>query len=69
MGFAWAILMPMLIIGAGVRVRFAMAYVGQAEIDARVISGMAIKACPWAFFVGAVGFATSSLTGSLELVT
>jgi ABC-type polysaccharide/polyol phosphate export permease len=69
MGFAWAILMPMLIVGAGALVRFAMAYVGQAEIDARVISGMAIKAFPWAFFVGAVGFATSSLTGSIELVT
>jgi ABC-type polysaccharide/polyol phosphate export permease len=69
MGFAWAILMPMLIIGAGTLVRFAMAYVGQAEIDARVVLGMAIKAFPWAFFVGAVGFATSSLTGSIELVT
>jgi ABC-type polysaccharide/polyol phosphate export permease len=69
MGFAWAILMPMLIIGAGTLVRFAMAYVGQAEIDARVVQGMAVKAFPWAFFVGAVGFATGSLTGSIELVT
>src|SRR6185437_3924624 len=45
MGFAWAILMPALIVAAGTLVRFAM------------------------FFVGAIGFATSSLTGNLPLVS
>lgn len=69
MGFAWAILMPALIVAAGTLVRFAMAYVGGGHVSHDAIAGMAVKALPWAFFVGAIGFATSSLTGNLPLVS
>lgn len=69
MGFAWAILMPTLIVAAGTLVRFAMAYVGGGHVQTAEIAGMAVKALPWAFFVGAIGFATSSLTGNLPLVS
>ncbi len=69
MGFAWAILMPALIVAAGTLVRFAMAYMGGGHVARDVIAGMAVKALPWAFFVGAIGFATSSLTGNLPLVS
>ena len=69
MGFAWAILMPALIVAAGTLVRFAMAYVGGGHVARDAIAGMAVKALPWAFFVGAIGFATSSLTGNLPLVS
>jgi ABC-type polysaccharide/polyol phosphate export permease len=69
MGFAWAILMPALIVLAGVLVRYAMAYVGGSEVNAGEVAGMAVKALPWAFFVGAIGFATVSLTGNAQLVT
>lgn len=69
MGFAWAILMPALIVAAGSLVRFAMAYVGGGTVSREAIAGMAVKALPWAFFVGAIGFATTSLTGNLPLVS
>lgn len=69
MGFAWAILMPALIVGAGTIVRYAMAYVGGGHVQTAEIAGIAVKALPWAFFVGAIGFATSSLTGNLPLVS
>ena len=69
MGFAWAILMPALIVAAGTLVRFAMAYMGGGHVAMQEIAGMAVKALPWAFFVGAIGFATSSLTGNLPLVS
>jgi len=69
MGFAWAILTPTLILGAGILVRSAMAYMGGTSVGASELVGMAVKALPWAFFVGSVGFATSSLTGNMELVT
>jgi ABC-type polysaccharide/polyol phosphate export permease len=69
MGFAWAILMPALIVAAGTLVRFAMAYVGGGTVSHEAIAGMAVKALPWAFFVGAIGFATTSLTGNLPLVS
>jgi ABC-type polysaccharide/polyol phosphate export permease len=69
MGFGWAVLMPLLIVAAGLLIRFAMAHVAHAQVKAPEILGMAVKALPWAFFVGALGFATSSLTGNFELVT
>ena len=69
MGFAWAILMPALIVAAGTLVRAAMAHVGNRELDLREVAGVAVKALPWAFFVGTLGFATNSLTGNMNLVT
>jgi len=69
MGFAWAILMPALIIGAGALVRYAMAYLSGGEIQMTAIAGMAVKALPWAFFVGAIGFATGSLISNRPLLT
>ncbi len=69
MGFAWAVFMPALIVAAGALVRFAMAYVGGGAVARAEIAGMAVKALPWSFFVGAIGFATGSLTGNLPLVS
>lgn len=69
MGFAWAILMPALIVAAGALVRYAMAYLSGSDVEVGAIAGMAVKALPWAFFVGAIGFATSSLVGNLALIT
>jgi lipopolysaccharide transport system permease protein len=68
MGFGWAVLMPALIVISGALVRFAMAFVGGRDVAAPEIAGMAIKAVPWSFFVGALGFATSSLTGNPNLI-
>jgi ABC-type polysaccharide/polyol phosphate export permease len=69
MGLGWAVLMPMLILGAGLLVRFAMAHVAGDRITAPEVLGIAVKAVPWAFFVGALSFATTSLSGNFQLVT
>lgn len=69
MGFGWAIFMPVIIVLAGVLVKFAMAQIAGKEIGAGGIAGMASKSLPWAFFVGSVGFATTSLTTNMFLIT
>ena len=69
MGFGWALLMPMLIVMAGVIVRFAMAQVSGSQLDLRDLGGITVKSVPWAFFVGAVGTATNSLISNITLVT
>ena len=69
LGFAWAILMPMLIVMAGATVRYAMAYIGGRRLGVPDLAGIAIKAVPWSFFVGSMGFATTSLVGQANLVT
>jgi ABC-type polysaccharide/polyol phosphate export permease len=69
MGLAWAVLMPILIIVAGALVRVAMAFVGGRPLVPQEVMGIAMKAVPWSFFVGALGFATNSLTGNANLVT
>lgn len=69
MGFGWAILMPVLIVMAGLIVRVAISYLSGTELDTAVLTGIAVKSLPWAFFVGALGFANSSLVGNANLVT
>lgn len=69
MGFAWALLIPMLIVGAGFLIKYAMAQMAGTELKVGSFAGMAVKAIPWAFFVGAIGFATNSLISNRNLVT
>lgn len=69
MGLAWAVLMPLLIVLSGVLVRYAMAYMGGRQLASEEIAGIAVKAVPWSFFVGALGFATTSLVGNANLMT
>ncbi len=69
MGYAWAILVPMLIVGAGIMVRVAVAYLQGSELAISDATGIAVKSMPWAFFVGAIGFATPSLITNYSLVT
>ena len=69
MGFGWAVLMPVLIVAAGFLVKFAMARMAGTTLRSDDLAGMALKAVPWAFFVGAIGFATTSLTSNINLVT
>ena len=68
MGFAWAILMPILVILAGLVVRLAMSHFSGQPLASRGMAGVAVKALPWAFFVGAVGFASNSLISNQNLV-
>jgi ABC-type polysaccharide/polyol phosphate export permease len=69
MGFGWAVFLPALVVLAGVLVRGAMAYISGRELQTAEIVGVAVKSVPWSFFVGAIGFATNSLTGNQNLVT
>lgn len=69
MGFGWAVLMPMLIVLSGALVRFAMAHVSGRQLAVEELAGIAVKAIPWSFFVGSMGFATTSLVGNANLMT
>lgn len=69
MGFAWAVFLPILIVLSGIIVRFAMSYLSGDSLDSEVIAGLAVKSIPWAFFVGAIQFASGSLIGNINLVT
>ena len=69
MGFLWAILMPSIIIGAGVLVRYAFSSGVGRPFNPTDVASIALKSLPWAFFVSSVRFATSSLTSNGNLVT
>jgi len=69
LGFAWALLLPVTIVLAGLAVRIAIAVASGREMNGHQLAGMAVKSVPWAFFVGCIGAGTSSLTGNITLVT
>ena len=69
MGFAWAVFMPCLIVLSGLIIRYAMAQISGQHLHQVDIANIAIKGVGWAFFVGALGFATASLVGNSNLVT
>jgi homopolymeric O-antigen transport system permease protein len=66
MGFAWAILLPTLTIGAGLILR-VVAFKGSPNPPP--IAGIAIKAWAWAFVVGGLTFGSQSLLSNIQLVT
>lgn len=69
MGFAWAVLMPILVIGSGLVVMVAFATMSGKPVSKVDVLSVAVKSVPWAFFVAAVRFATNSLVMNKELVT
>jgi lipopolysaccharide transport system permease protein len=69
MGFGWALFMPLMIVFSGLVVQLALANFSGKALSSTGLGGMAVKAVPWSFFVGAIGFATSSLVANMSLVT
>ena len=69
MGFAWAVFMPCLIVLSGLIIRYAMAQLSGQHLLPSAIANIAVKGLGWAFFVGALGFATSSLISNANLLT
>ncbi|MFZ0945527.1 MAG: ABC transporter permease [Syntrophobacteraceae bacterium] len=69
MGFGWALFMPMMIVAAGLLIKMVMAQMSGGRLEAAGAGSMMVKALPWSFFVGAVGFATNSLTSNAGLVS
>jgi lipopolysaccharide transport system permease protein len=69
LGFAWALLIPAAVVFAGLAVRVALATAAGRHLDAGQLGGMAVKAVPWAFFVGCLNAGTASLVANVSLVT
>jgi lipopolysaccharide transport system permease protein len=69
MGFFWAILMPTIIVAAGLVVRFAFSMNSHQSLSLASIASVSLKSLPWAFFVSATKFATNSLVTNSNLVT
>ena len=69
MGFLWAILMPILIVMAGIVVRYAYALSSGKSLQTADILSVAVKAIPWAFVVSSIRFGCYSLIGNYNLVT
>jgi len=69
MGFFWAILMPLVIVSAGVIVRYAFARLSGTPLRADDLALVTVKAVPWAFVVSAIRFASNSLIANTNLVT
>lgn len=68
MGFAWAILMPATVVLAGLVVRYVMARLSGQPLGSGM-SAVVVKSVPWTFFVGAIGFSTSSLLSNKNLLS
>jgi ABC-type polysaccharide/polyol phosphate export permease len=69
MGFLWAILLPIVIVLAGILVRYAFATTSGTVLSADDIASVTVKAVPWAFFVTSIRFAANSLIANASLVT
>lgn len=69
MGLLWAILIPTIVVFAGVIVRLGIAISSGQSLPNKEIGGIMVKALPWSFFVGSIGFAANSLLGNMNLVT
>ncbi len=69
MGFLWAILMPLLIVAAGLLVKLGLSRVSGEPLELSSVLSVAVKALPWSFFIASIRFATVSLTNNIHLVT
>src|SRR5439155_21818197 len=69
MGLRWAVLVPLVIVCAGVVVRYAFSRVSGTPLLLSDLTSVTVKAAPWAFFVAALLFGTNSLVSDSTLVT
>jgi homopolymeric O-antigen transport system permease protein len=69
MGLLWAILMPSLVVLAGVLVRYGYSLAIHRPLLAEDVASVAVKALPWAFVVSSLRFASASLISNATLVT
>jgi ABC-type polysaccharide/polyol phosphate export permease len=68
MGLLWAVLMPAIIVTAGVVVKYAFATLSGTTLRKEDIVGVAVRSVPWAFVVASIRFATNSLIVNANLV-
>jgi len=69
MGMMWAVLMPTVIVSAGVVVRYGYSVVSHTPLAVADVASISVRAVPWAFFVSSIRFATNSLISNSNLVT
>jgi ABC-type polysaccharide/polyol phosphate export permease len=69
LGLCWALLMPAVIVLAGIIVKLAMAKVSGTTLQSADLARVSVKAVPWAFFVASLRFGTNCLVGNANLVT
>jgi lipopolysaccharide transport system permease protein len=69
MGLLWAILMPSLVVGAGVLVRFGGAKYTGIALKFDDIASVMVRAVSWSFFIAGIRFGTNSLISNSTLVT
>ena len=69
MGFMWAVLMPVLIVMAGVVVRYAYALASRQPLQTADIVSVMVKSVPWAFLISSIRFGCNSLILNTNLVT
>jgi ABC-type polysaccharide/polyol phosphate export permease len=69
MGLLWAVLMPALIVSAGVVVRYGYAFASGKPLNVGDVASVAVKSVPWAFLVSSIRFACNSLVTNQNLVT
>lgn len=68
MGFAWALLMPVLIVGAGLIFRIVISNLSGTESQTSSIASLLVKALPWSFFSVALSMATQSILAYANLI-
>ncbi|MEO7360482.1 MAG: hypothetical protein ABI120_09130 [Gemmatimonadaceae bacterium] len=68
MGFAWALLMPVLIVGAGLIFRIVISNMSGTASQSSGVGSLLIKALPWSFFSVALSTATQSILAYANLI-
>ena len=69
MGFLWALLIPLVIVSAGVFLRAGMSILTGKPLALEDVASVSVKAVPWAFIVSGIRFGTGSLVANATLVT
>ena len=67
-GFAWALLMPMLIVLSGLMFKLVISSLSGRPIEDNGIASLAVKSLPWAFFSGAISLSTQSIISYSGLI-
>jgi lipopolysaccharide transport system permease protein len=69
MGIMWAIFVPLIVVSAGILVKYGMSLLSNKPLVLNDIACVSVKSLPWAFFVSSIRFSTNSLTGNASLIT
>ncbi len=69
LGVLWAVLMPGMIVLAGVAVKVAMSKVSNKPLAVEDLANVSVRAIPWAFFIASIRFGTNCLIGNSNLVS